>query len=49
MLFWWLIGKVFLSHFTLFISIEIPDDAQINAELYTLPNFFNQIFFIIWL
>ena len=24
-----------------FISIEIPDDAQINVELYTFLNFFN--------
>ena len=25
-----------------FICIEIPDDAQTNAELYTFSNFFNQ-------
>ena len=25
-----------------FISIEIPDDAQINDELYTFSKFFNQ-------
>ena len=41
MLFWWLIEILFTatSHF---ISIEIPDDAQINDELYTSSNFFNQ-------
>ena len=32
----------------LLVSIENPDDAQINVELYNLSNFFNQLFFIIW-
>ena len=46
MLFWWMIGKLCLPHFTLFIIfIEIPDDAQIDAELYTLPNFLNQLLY----
>ena len=44
MLFWWLIEKLCLPHFTLFIIfIEIPNDAQIDVELYTLPNFLNQL------
>ena len=41
MLFWWL--TEILSTVTLyFISIEIPDDARINDELYTFSNFFDQ-------
>ena len=41
MLVWWL--TEILSTVTLyFISIEIPDDARINDELYTFSNFFNQ-------
>ena len=41
MLFWWLIEKLLLPYFTLFISqvaklvlIEIPDDTQINVAFY---------------
>ena len=41
MLFWWLIEILFTATLH-FISIEIPDDAQINDELYTFSNFFNQ-------
>ena len=37
-LFWWLI-EIYIVHF---ISIEIPDIAQINDQLYTFSNFFNQ-------
>ena len=45
-LFWWLIEKLCLPHFTLFIVfIVIPDDAQIDLELYTLPNFLNQLLY----
>ena len=29
--------------------IEIPDEAQIDVELYTLSNFFNQLLFVTWL
>ena len=50
--FWWLIEKLFMPHFTVALFIiftEIPDDAQIDVELYTLLNFLNQLFFIIWL
>ena len=50
MQFWWLIEKLCLPHFTVFIIfIEIPDDAQIDVEIYTLSNLFNQLFLIIWL
>ena len=46
MLFWWLIQKLWLPHFTLFIIfIEIPDDVQIDVELYTLSNFLNQLLY----
>ena len=34
---------------SVYIFIEIPDDAQIDAELYPLSNFLNQLLFIIWL
>ena len=40
MLFWWLFEIVFPATLH-FISIEIPDDAQINDELYIFSNFFN--------
>ena len=42
MLFWWLIEKLFLPHFTtLFVvsqlaSIEIPDEIQVNVEHYNI-------------
>ena len=38
MLFWWLIEILFTGTLQ-FISIEIPDEAQINDELYTFSNF----------
>ena len=40
MLFWWLIEIRFTATLH-FISIEIPDDVQINDELYIFSNFFN--------
>ena len=43
---WWLIEKLCLPHFTLFIIfIEIPDDAQMDVELYSLPNALNQLLY----
>ena len=41
MLFPWLIEILFTATFH-FISIEIPDNAHVNDELYTFLNFFNQ-------
>ena len=41
MLFWWLIDILFTATLH-FISIEIPDGTQINDELHTFSNFFNQ-------
>ena len=41
MLLWWLTEILFTATLD-FISIEIIDDAQINDELYTFSNFFNQ-------
>ena len=32
-------------HTVYIIFIEIPDEAQIDVELYTLPNFLNQLLF----
>ena len=40
MLLWWLNELLFTA--TLCFNIEVSDDAQINNELYTLLNFFNQ-------
>ena len=42
MLFWWLIEILFtvILHF---IGIQIPDDTQINDELYTFTNLFIQV------
>ena len=49
MVFWWLIEILFTAALH-FISIEIPNDTQINNELYTFSNFVNQeTNFIIWL
>ena len=31
-----------LPYCTLLVYIELPDDAQINLELYTLSNFFKE-------
>ena len=32
-------------HTVYIIFIEIPDEAEIDVELYTLPNFLNQLLF----
>ena len=44
MLFWWLIEiyTVLLTATLHFISIEIPDNAQVHDQVYTFSNFFNQ-------
>ena len=39
-LLWWLIETLFTASLH-FISIEIPDDVQIDDELCTFSNFFN--------
>ena len=41
MLLWWVIEILFTATLQ-FISIEIPDDAQINDELYSFSKFLNQ-------
>ena len=38
---------VLIKKKSVYIFIEIPDDAQIDAELYPLSNFLNQLLFMI--
>ena len=40
--FWWLIEELFLPHFTLVPYLLKFQMTQINVELYTFSNFFNQ-------